>query len=130
MKANRRARLAARQLFRLCQVEGRLVDDRVRRVVNHAVASRHRHALAILGQFERLVRLAIQKRTAVVESAEPLPDDVRALILEHLTRRYGPDLTTSFSHTPALIGGTRIAVGSDVYDSSIRARLSALLARL
>jgi F-type H+-transporting ATPase subunit delta len=32
----------------------------------------------------------------------------------------------SFIHSPALIGGMRIKVGSDVYDGSVQARLSAL----
>ena len=35
-------------------------------------------------------------------------------------------LETSFGENPALIGGMRIKVGSDVYDGSIRARLAAL----
>jgi F-type H+-transporting ATPase subunit delta len=43
-----------------------------------------------------------------------------------LTRRYGPGLNTAFAHRPALIGGMRIQVGSDVYDGSVRAGLAAL----
>jgi F-type H+-transporting ATPase subunit delta len=36
----------------------------------------------------------------------------------------------AFIVTPALLGGMRIKVGSDVYDGSVRARLAALEARL
>ena len=43
-----------------------------------------------------------------------------------LTRRYGPGLSTAFVQRPALIGGMRIQVGSDVYDGSVRAGLAAL----
>jgi F-type H+-transporting ATPase subunit delta len=43
-----------------------------------------------------------------------------------LVRLYGPDLSTSFAERPALIGGMRIRVGSDVYDGSIKAGLVAL----
>jgi len=43
-----------------------------------------------------------------------------------LKRRYGPGLTAVFAHRPALIGGMRIQVGSDVYDGSVRAGLAAL----
>ena len=39
---------------------------------------------------------------------------------------YGPGISTSFAHNPALIGGMRIHVGSDVYDGSVRAGLDAL----
>ena len=47
-----------------------------------------------------------------------------------LARVYGPGLAASFEENPALIGGMRIKVGSDVYDDSVRARLAALEARL
>jgi len=35
----------------------------------------------------------------------------------------------SFAHSPALIGGMRVKVGSDVYDGSVQARLATLEAR-
>jgi F-type H+-transporting ATPase subunit delta len=43
-----------------------------------------------------------------------------------LAHRYGPGLTTAFANRPALLGGMRIQVGSDVYDGSVLARLAAL----
>jgi F-type H+-transporting ATPase subunit delta len=43
---------------------------------------------------------------------------------------YGAGVTASFAVNPALVGGMRIKVGSDVYDGSVRARLAALGARL
>ena len=50
----------------------------------------------------------------------------RAGIQAGLARRYGPGLSTAFAQRPALIGGMRIQVGSDVYDGSVRAGLAAL----
>ena len=41
-------------------------------------------------------------------------------------RAHGPALQTSFVENPALLGGLRIKVGSDVYDGSVRARLQAI----
>jgi F-type H+-transporting ATPase subunit delta len=73
-----------------------------------------------------LVRLDLARHTATVESAAPLPADLQAAIDAGLTRRYGPGLSTAFAHRPALIGGMRIQVGSDVYDGSVRAGLAAL----
>ena len=55
-----------------------------------------------------------------------MPADLQAAIEAGLTRRYGPGLTTAFADRPALIGGMRIQVGSDVYDGSVRAGLAAL----
>jgi F-type H+-transporting ATPase subunit delta len=55
-----------------------------------------------------------------------LPPDLQAGIEAGLKRRYGPGLTAVFAQRPALIGGMRIQVGSDVYDGSVRAGLAAL----
>jgi F-type H+-transporting ATPase subunit delta len=60
----------------------------------------------------------------------PLVGTLREGIQAGLTRAYGPGLEASFEQNPALIGGMRIKVGSDVYDGSVRARLAALEARL
>ncbi|HZF01956.1 MAG TPA: F0F1 ATP synthase subunit delta, partial [Methylomirabilota bacterium] len=52
--------------------------------------------------------------------------DLQASVQASLTQTYGPGLNISFGQNPALIGGMRIKVGSDVYDGSIHARLAAL----
>jgi F-type H+-transporting ATPase subunit delta len=41
-------------------------------------------------------------------------------------RAYGPGIAIAFSLNPALIGGMRIQVGSDVYDGSVRRTLEQL----
>jgi F-type H+-transporting ATPase subunit delta len=130
MKSTRRTRRAARQLWRLCLIDGQLDPDRVRGVVRQVAASKRRGALAVLSDLQRLVRLDRDQRTAVVESATPLTDDIRQDVQTNLTRLYGGGLATSFHQNPDLIGGMRIRVGSDVYDGSIRSRLEALEARL
>ena len=48
------------------------------------------------------------------------PDDLRKDVAADLARMYGTGLETSFEENPALIGGMRIQVGSDVYDGSVR----------
>jgi len=126
MKINKQAKREAKQLFRFCLLNGLLDENRVRNVVQHLVAAERRDCPAILSHFRRLVRLEIVRRTATVESAAPLPPDLQAAIEAGLKRRYGPGLTTVFAHRPALIGGMRIQVGSDVYDGSVRAGLAAL----
>ena len=80
----------------------------------------------MLSHFQRLVKLDLDRRTARIESAVPLPADFQARLQAGLTRTYGPGLNMSFGQNPALIGGLRIQVGSDVYDGSVRARLAAL----
>ncbi len=126
MKTIKQTRREARRLFRLCIVKGVLNEERVRHVVQRAIETKRRGSLALLSQFLYLVRLDRARHTAEVESAEPLPADVQASIQAGLSRAYGQGITASYALNPALIGGTRIKVGSDVYDGSVRARLTAL----
>ena len=126
MKINKQDKREAKQLFRFCLVNGLLDENRVRNVVQDVIAAGRRDCPAILSHFTRLVRLEIARRSATVESATPLPPDLQTAIEADLTRRYGPGLSTTFAHRPALIGGMRIQVGSYVYDGSVLAGLAAL----
>ena len=70
-----------------------------------------------------MVRLERDRHTAVVESATSLPDDVREGIRAGLSAAaMGPAWSMSFAQNADLIGGTRIQIGSDVYDGSVRAQ--------
>jgi len=126
MKATKQLRREAKQLFRLCLVKGLLDEGRVRQVVQRVLEADRRGGLALLSHFQRLVKLERSRHTAEVESATPVPADLRASVLSSLERVYGQGINTSFAHNPALIGGMRIKVGSDVYDGSVRAGLAAL----
>ena len=130
MKANRRTIRAARRLYRLCQIDGRLDESRVRQVARRLGASRRRGSIAVLSSLRRFVRLDGDRHRAVVETATGLPDDLRDEVQSSLARLYGSGLATSFETSPDLIGGMRIRVGSDVYDGSVRARLAAIESRL
>jgi F-type H+-transporting ATPase subunit delta len=130
MQANNRTRRAGRYLYRLCLVDGILDPGRVRLVARHLASSTRRGALPILAHFKRLVQLDTDRHSAVVESATPLVDGLRASIRGDLARRYGPAIETTFRENPALIAGLRVKVGSDVYDGSVRARLDTLEARI
>lgn len=126
MKATKQARREAKQLFRLCLVNGLLEENRARQVVQQIIAAKPRGYLGTLSYFQRLVRLDCARHTARVESALALPPDLRASVQAGLARVHGPGLSTSFAVSSALIGGMRIRVGSDVYDGSVQGRLAAL----
>src|SRR5262249_31482930 len=115
MKINKQAKREAKQLFRFCLVNGLVDENRVRNVVQDVIAAGRRDCPAILSHFKRLVRLEIAGRTATVESAAPLPPDLRAGIEAGLTRRYGPGLTAVFTHRPALVGGVGTHGGPGSY---------------
>ena len=126
MNPTRQAKRDAKQLFRLCLVDGLLDDNRVRQVVERVSKSKNRNRLNVLAQLRRLVELDRARHTATVEITTPLTPAMQASVQSEISRVYGPGLTISFIDSPALIGGMRIKVGSDVYDGSVRARLAAL----
>jgi F-type H+-transporting ATPase subunit delta len=126
MKTTKQVTREAKQLFRLCLVNGSLDELRVRQVVQGVLESKRRGGHAVLDRFLRLVKLDLAQHTAAVESATPLPADLQASVLAGLVRAYGAGTITSFSLNPALIGGMRIRVGSDVYDGSVKAGLETL----
>jgi F-type H+-transporting ATPase subunit delta len=130
MKVTRRVRQNARQLFRLCVVNGQLDPARVRTVAERVAGSGRRGSLAVLADFRRMVRLEQDRHRAIVESATSLPEDVRNDVRARLGRLHGSGIETSFTENPALIAGMRIRVGSDVYDGSVRARLASIDAGL
>ncbi len=126
MKISKQARREAKSLFRAAQSNGVLDEKRALQVVDAVLASKPRAYVAVLSHFQRLVKLDIDRRTAVVESVVALDEAQQNGVKSALAKRYGAGLNFSFAQNPALIGGMRIKVGSDVYDGSVQSRLAQL----
>jgi F-type H+-transporting ATPase subunit delta len=130
MKISKEARRSSRQLFRACLADGKLDEARARDVVGKVAAAKPRGYLAILENFSRLVRGEMERQVALVESATELSNDMRFQLKAGLSKKYGRELTLQFQTNPALLGGIRVRVGSDVWDGSVKARLEALQSQL
>jgi F-type H+-transporting ATPase subunit delta len=126
MKVSKQARRDAKQLFSSCKVNGLLDENRARQAVTAVIAKKPRGFAQILSHFQRLLKLDIERRTAVVESAVAASEATKSEVSANLAKRYGSGLNISFVTNPALIGGLRVKVGSDVFDGSVRGRLAAL----
>jgi F-type H+-transporting ATPase subunit delta len=126
MKISKEARRTARQLIRHTMRDGKLNEDTARTIVAKLVAEKPRHYIGILSAYHRLLRLEVEKRHAIVESAVELDGNERRSISSKLKKQYGGDLATEFRVVPDLIGGLRITVGSTVWDGSIKSRLDNL----
>lgn len=126
MKITKQSRRDGKSLFRICLVDGRLDESRVRDVVRRVLEGKPRGYLATLTHFQRLVKLHLDARQARIENAVESTPELQAGIQAALARRYGPGLETTFWINPELLGGLKIRVGSDVYDGSVKARLEAL----
>lgn len=126
MKISKTARREGKALFQACGINGVLDEARVRACVSSVISQKPRGYLGILDHFHRLVKLDLHRRTARIENAV---DSSPALIQEissNLEKRYGPGLNLTFWVNPALLGGLRIQVGSDIFDSSVASRLNSL----
>ncbi len=126
MKITKQARREGRELFNAFRVNGVLDEARVRDVMTKVLTRKPRGYLAIAEHLKRLVKLDLDRRAARVENAvDSTPAQMEA-IRANLEQRYGPGLNISFWVNPALIGGLKIKVGSDIYDGSVAGRLAAL----
>jgi len=130
MKINKETRQLSKELFRASFVDGRLDGSRVSSLVKTLIEKKPRHYIHVLEAYQRLLRLEVEKRTATIETATELSPDAGQQIVENLKRKYGSDLAARFVVNPQLLGGMRIRVGSDVWDSSVRNRLQRLQQQL
>lgn len=126
MKVSKEARKGARSLFKASLRDGRLDPQRVSEVLSKVSSSRPSGHFYLLREYQRLVRLEVESRTAVVESAGILSHEQEQTIARAVQSRLGSDVRAVFSLDSELIGGIRIRIGSDVYESSVRSRLASL----
>jgi F-type H+-transporting ATPase subunit delta len=123
MRTTKEARKTSRQLLKLSFTDGKLDEGKVNQVVQSVLTEKPRHYGEVLKDYQRLVRLEVAKRHAVVESATQLNSNLSNLLITKLKSRYGDDLTIEFKTNPTLLGGLRVKLADDVWDGSVRNRL-------
>lgn len=126
MKISKEARKLSRELFQHSFTDGRLDQAKVKTIAAKIAEAKPRYYIDILKDYQRLVRLEVEKHHAIIESATQLDRRIAEQLEKSLRARYGEDMTTEFKVAPELIGGLRIKLGSDVWDSSVRGRLNRL----
>ena len=130
MKINKETRQLSKDLLRASFVDGRLDGGRVSSLLKSLIEKKPRHFIQVLEAYKRLLRLEVEKRTATIETATELAPEAGQQIVDNLKQKYGSDLAAKFVVNPELLGGMRIRVGSDVWDSSVRNRLHRLQQQL
>jgi F-type H+-transporting ATPase subunit delta len=126
MKSRKEALRLAKKIFAASLKDGQLDESVVRKVVAKLSETRPRGFLEVADAYWRLVRLEVEKNRAIVQSAVALDEPTKAGLVTDLKKKYGPQITTEFSVDPALLGGVKIRVGSDVWDGSVKNRLERL----
>jgi F-type H+-transporting ATPase subunit delta len=126
MKGTKQSRRLAKQLFKSCQVDDRLNADRVRKAVRLLIEQKPRGYFGILQNLQRLVKLDEASRSARVESAVALSQAQQQDVRNSLKRRKSTEVTVEFATNSGRIGGMRVKIGDDVYDGSVKTRLTSL----
>jgi F-type H+-transporting ATPase subunit delta len=126
VKTSKDIRRLSRNLVRASFVDGALDREKINSLVQSIIARKPRHYIPLLENYQRLLRLEVEKRRATIESASELDPEAGRQIVSGLERKFGNSLTTEFVVNPALLGGVRVRVGSEVWDSSVRNRLERL----
>jgi F-type H+-transporting ATPase subunit delta len=130
MKQNKEIRRLSRKMLRASFTDGQLDRGKIGSLLQSLIAKKPRYNIDILQTYKRLLRLELEKRHAIVESASELNAPTSSKIVNRLKQRYGPDLTAEFHLDPGLLGGLRVRVGSDVWDGTVRNRLNLLQQQL
>ena len=126
MKGGKQSRREAKQLFKCCQVDDHLEEDRVLQSVTLLIEKKPRGYFGILQELQRLVKLDVASRTARVESAVALSEAQQQSVRENLSRMKDGEVAVEFAENMDLIGGMRVKIGDDVFDGSVRTRLTGL----
>ena len=126
MKGGKQSRRDAKQLFKSCQVNGQLDEDRARQAVALLIERKPRGYFGILQELQRLVKLDVNSRSASVESAVDLTEGQKQSVRGSLGRMKGSDVAVEFTQNAELIGGMRVKIGDDVFDGSVKTRLTRL----
>jgi F-type H+-transporting ATPase subunit delta len=128
MRADKKTKALAKQLFKLSIVNGAVSPEQVAGVLGYIEKNVPRHALALLQLYHRAIATELAKSQAVVEHAGPIGDATLQSITAAMTRRFSRPVAATAKPNPQLLAGFRIRVGSDVYESTIAGQLAALSA--
>lgn len=126
MRADKKTKALAKQLFKLSLVNGAVSAEQVAGVLGYIEKNVPRHALALLQLYHRAIATELAKSNAVVEHAGPISDGTLKLIEVAMTQKYKRPVGATARPNPKLLAGLRIRVGSDVYESSVSGQLAAL----
>jgi len=126
MRADKKTKALAKQLFKLSVVNGTVSPEQVTGVLGYIEKNVPRHALALLQLYHRAIANELAKSNAVVEHAGPIGPSTLSAIEAAMTKKYSRAVTATAKPNPKLLAGLRVRIGSDVYESTGAGQLAAL----
>ncbi len=126
MRADKKTKALAKQLFKLSLVNGVVSPEQVTGVLGYIEKNVPRHALALLQLYQRAIATELAKSSAVVEHAGPISDTTLKSIEAAMSKKYSRPVVATAKPNPKLLAGLRVRVGSDVYESTVAGQLATL----
>src|SRR3954471_21652614 len=126
MRADKKTKALAKQLFKLSLVNGAVSLEQVTGVLGYIEKNVTRGQLALLQLYQRAITTELAKSNAVVEHAGPINDTTLKSIEAAMTKRYLRPVAATAKPNPRLLAGLRIRIGSDVYESTVSGQLANL----
>ncbi len=109
---------------------GDRVDEPTRKLLGQAVAARHGNLSTVLDSYQKVAAERRDRLVATVWVAAPLSEDHKDRLANALARQYSHEVHLNVIVEPQVLGGVRVAVGDEVIDSTIEARLKQARRRL
>jgi F-type H+-transporting ATPase subunit delta len=109
---------------------GDKVDTTTATLLGQAVAGRHHSLTSVLGLYQRVAATRRDSMIATVWVASPLGEDQRERLTRALARQQSRPIHLNVVVDPSVLGGVRVAVGDEVLDSTVEARLQQAQRRL
>ena len=109
---------------------GDKVGDTTKTLLEQAVAGRGRSLGATLAVYQRVAAERRDSLVATVWVAAPLEDQHKERLTRALSEYYSRPMHLNVVIDPEVLGGVRVAVGDEVLDSTIEARLKYARRRL
>jgi F-type H+-transporting ATPase subunit delta len=119
---------AKRSLLR--DLLGDKVDQPTATLLAQAVAGRHRSLTNVLAVYQRVAADRRDSMIATVWVAAPLSEEHRERLARALSAQHDKRIHLNVVVDPEVLGGVRVAVGDEVLDSTVQARLKQAQRRL
>ena len=131
MTASSRIRELANKLVQLSlDEEGRVVEEKVREVLESLRVNPPREHKQLLRAYMVCIQREFAKGVAIIEySGKPQHDTIEAQ-RKVLSQEYGRSIEVELRENPNLLVGIRLRVGDDVYEDSAVTRLRPLVRAL
>ena len=127
MAASHKVRELAKKLAQLSlDEEGRVLEEKVREVLESLRANPPREHKALLHVYMDRINREIAKGVAVVEYAGKPDDSAIETLQRDLTEHYGRGIQVELRENTDLLAGIRVTVGDDVYEDSAATRIRPL----